>query len=287
MNYQFRCQIQNDDSLRKSFNDLAFQVFQLDFEPWYQLGYWTQRNIPYVLVDQGKVIANVSCNPLIFSYQGKLYHYLQIGTVMTDPDYRGQGLSRYLLEKVLSLWQNKCDAIYLYANETVLDFYPKFGFVRKIEKQMTLSLVGENRPIRKLNMDDSNDVSLFQKAYQQGNPYSVVQLVDNFPLLMYYCSSFLQDQVFYDEANNVVIMLEQHDQQMFCYDIFGQGKIDLRTLLKQVAHFQVTQITLGFIPIETTGFSSQLVEDETLFLLASHETLFDYPNIRLPFLSHT
>ena len=47
---------------------------------------------------------------------------------MTEQEYRHQGLSRVLPERVLTEWQSKCDLIYLFVNDEVLDFYPKFVF---------------------------------------------------------------------------------------------------------------------------------------------------------------
>lgn len=47
---------------------------------------------------------------------------------MTDVKYRDQGLLRIIMEKVIAEWKDKCELIYLFANDSVLDFYPKFGF---------------------------------------------------------------------------------------------------------------------------------------------------------------
>ncbi|WP_165778752.1 hypothetical protein [Leptospira perolatii] len=39
----------------------------------------------------------------------------------------------YLMKDALSDYEGKVDLFFLFANESVLDFYPKFGF-RKIEE---------------------------------------------------------------------------------------------------------------------------------------------------------
>jgi len=66
----------------------------LSFESWYQLGYWNQNYIPYTLFEGGKALANVSVNQMNFNIIGKNYSAVQIGTVMTDENYRCQGLCR-------------------------------------------------------------------------------------------------------------------------------------------------------------------------------------------------
>ncbi len=134
-------QIRDDAAMRGSFLRLAQQVFGLSFEEWYQNGYWTDRYIPYAAVDSGRVAANASVNVMDFVRQGEPCRLVQIGTVMTDPAYRGRGLAGALLRRILSDWADACDGIYLFANSTVLDFYPRFGFARVQEFQHSVPLV--------------------------------------------------------------------------------------------------------------------------------------------------
>lgn len=54
--------VRNSETLRKSFNELAKETFDLDFEDWYQNGFWRDKYIPYSMVINGKVVANVSVN---------------------------------------------------------------------------------------------------------------------------------------------------------------------------------------------------------------------------------
>ncbi len=51
-----------DDALRASFNALAGKTFGIDFEDWYQNGYWTDAYNPHSIVIDGKIAANVSVN---------------------------------------------------------------------------------------------------------------------------------------------------------------------------------------------------------------------------------
>jgi len=126
--YAFSNDVCNDTKKRNSFIKLAKSVFGLDFEPWYNSGYWTTDYIPHVLLDGEVVVANVSVNIINILHDGQEKRYVQLGTIMTAPEYRNCGLSRWLMEKIIDEWQDKCDCMYLYANDSVIDFYPKFGF---------------------------------------------------------------------------------------------------------------------------------------------------------------
>lgn len=52
----------NNNELRHSFNELAGKTFGLNFEDWYQNGFWGDNYNPYSVVKDGKVVANVSVN---------------------------------------------------------------------------------------------------------------------------------------------------------------------------------------------------------------------------------
>lgn len=84
---------------------------------------------------------------------------------MTDNEFQNKGLSRVLMEKILDEWNGKCDLIYLFANDSVLDFYPKFGFkkcneyvysIRKSNIDISTNSTSFKH-IRKLDMDNIED----------------------------------------------------------------------------------------------------------------------------------
>ena len=166
--------IRDDAALRSSFNRLAEKTFDLNFENWYQNGYWKENYIPYAAVREGQVIANVSINPMTFSENGILHHYIQVGTVMTDSAFRGQGLCRLLMEAVEKDWADRAEAIYLFANDTVLDFYPRFGFQRVQESRFfaPLSACTPDRPAVPVPMADPENRAALERAILSGGPQS-------------------------------------------------------------------------------------------------------------------
>lgn len=77
-----------DDALRRSFDALAQRTFGLTFEDWYQNGFWGDDYVPYSVVVDGEVAANVSVNRTDFVLDGEKKRFIQLGTVMTDERYR-------------------------------------------------------------------------------------------------------------------------------------------------------------------------------------------------------
>nr|WP_307897013.1 GNAT family N-acetyltransferase [Clostridium botulinum] len=137
--YSCACNYRDDSILRNSFNTLTEKTYGFNFKQWYEDGYWGDKYIPYSLLDGDNVVSNVSVNIIDFLILGEEKRYVQIGTVMTDEEYRGQGLCRTLMERVIKEWEDKCDLIYLFANDSVLDFYPKFGFDKCDEYQYAIN----------------------------------------------------------------------------------------------------------------------------------------------------
>ena len=177
MEFEIRKNVMPDPAARQSFDALARQVFGLSFEGWYQSGYWTESNLPYTLLSQETALANVSVNRLEVLLDGKRRRYIQLGTVMTRPDCRRQGLAKRLMEEVLRDWADRCDGMFLFANETVLDFYPQFGFRREIHYQYTLPVPTARGGARKLSVDSLQDLALLRACYKRGNPFSALQVV--------------------------------------------------------------------------------------------------------------
>lgn len=93
--------IRDNAARRESFMALAERVFGLSFREWYAGGWWSERYRPYVLAHGDRVLACIAVNVMDTAWRGKDRRYIQLGTVMTDPACRGQGLSRRLREAVL------------------------------------------------------------------------------------------------------------------------------------------------------------------------------------------
>lgn len=279
--------LRENETLRESFFTLARQVFQLDFAPWYHGGYWGDSYRPYAMVEGDRVVANASVNLIHTLVAGVPRLYIQLGTVMTHPDYRGQGLSRQLLEEILREWADPADSIYLYANSTVEAFYPRFGFVRATEHQYSCILTPKPAPLRRLCMDKPEDRSVLLECYRRGNPYSALPMLENPGLLMFYCGGPLAECVYLLPEQEVVAILLQEGDTTLCYDLFCKGDTPFLELLAAVALPSTQSVTLGFTPRDTTGcrWAPCLLDDCTLFVLEGKENPFTAP-VMLPLLSH-
>lgn len=287
--YTYNSNILGDEQRRISFNELAQKTFGLDFETWYKNGYWRKSYIPHVLLDNKQVVANVSVNIIDTIWQNQRKSYIQLGTIMTDTKYRNKGLVRFLINKILEESKDKCDAIYLYANDSVLDFYPKFGFVIASEYQSEVPVFYKTQGIvKKLDMSLSQDRELLLSKYAQSNPFSALPMIDNVGLLMFYCFQFMNNNVYYVEKYDAIVIAEYEDDSLLCYDIFCSDDKELNDILSIMAIESTKSVLFGFALKNVCNYkNSQLKEeDTTLFVLSSKENIFAHNQLMFPLLSH-
>lgn len=287
--YTYRTDISADNAVRCSFDRLATETFGLSFESWHQEGYWGDGYIPHVLMANGEVVANVSVNVMDVVWRGQPEKYLQIGTVMTRPDYRNKGLSRWLMERVMEAWEGRYDAMCLYANDSVLDFYPRFGFAGAPEFQYrTSALKPAKGVVRKLDMQADADRKLLLDRYKLSNPFSAFSVTDNRGFLMFYCTLFLADCVYYLPEYDMAVIAGYDGPSLTCYDIYGAAGPLLNEVLQVLMKDHTTELLLGFTPSEPSGFEVFPLkqEDTTLFVLQAGENRFASDKLMLPLLFH-
>ena len=260
------CDYRDDAGLRASFNSLAQRVFGLNFEGWYQNGFWKDNYKPYSVVEDGKVVSNVSVNRCSMRYDGGVVDLIQLGTVMTDPAYRGRGYSRTLMERILSDYAGKTEGIYLYANNSVTGFYPKFGFRERREYQYSreVAAAGERRaePVPMAGREDwDRMVRLLRERPQNSRLY----MTGNPGLYMFYLSQFMQESVFRLPDTDSYVIAEEEDGTLMLHGVLGEDPLD-----RVIAAFggEIRRAVLCFTPKDPAGFTKQELreEDTTLFV---------------------
>lgn len=288
--YQLCCNFKNDEKLRASFHQLVRQTFGFDFEQWYQYGYWDDFYCPYAILDLNteQIVSNVSVSMMKFHCNGEEKRFVQFGTVMTHPDYQRQGLSRFLIEQVLREYQDKVDGFYLYANEEVLDFYPKFGFFRKTEyfyqKQVTFDTT---RTIQPYCMGEAENRKKFKMAVENRVFQGSFEMAGHANLIMFYTTGFLKDCVYYSSHQDTFVVAEIREKTLILYGLFSDKVIDLECVISEFGS-DIQTVVLGFTPFDTTGFTmSEVLQEDNLFVKGEKFDFLDFEKKCFPILSHT
>lgn len=294
--YCFIDNVLQNEANRNSYFQLAKKMFGIKFDEWYQSGYWSGSFIPYVLMDGDKVVSSVSVCINDMKWANQTKRYLQLSTVMTDAEYRNKGLNRWLIEVVLKEWKDKCDAIYLYANDSVVNFYPKFGFEEFTEYQYKM-LIHKVLPhkgliqrtdgvVRKLDITSLDDWNLIMQKYALSNPFSRVT-TDNLGAFVFHCIQSFTNDIYYIEQFEAVVIAEHDGDTFKCYDIFTDYNCNLKDILGALTLEKTKIVFLGFTPKSSENFiiEPSQEEDTHLFVLKDKENIFKEDKIMFPMLS--
>jgi len=298
MKYEFCNKVRDNDTLRASFNELTRQTFGFDFVGWYEAGQWGNFYIPHVLLDGEKVISNVSVNIMQFDVQGVKKNYIQLGTVMTDNAYRGQGLNREIMERILAEYKDKVDGIYLFGNDDVVNYYPKFGF--KPAKEYEYYLPCENTSnveayvLEKVDMQDTAQAEKFynfMRAYEEDanelNENDAMYMSENVNLFQFWLGAGYGDSVYYLPKFDAYAILEVDGDRVLICQVFGKAEVDTLRLAKAICP-DATEVVLGYTPVYKEKYlvREHKEEDCTMFIIGEDLACMEEEKMMFPVLSH-
>ena len=134
---------------------------------------------------------------------------------MADENYRNKGLIRKLMDTILKEYEGY-DLIYLFANDSVLDFYPKFGFKRVIEgkykmdvKEIT-ELELNNEHIIKLDLKNEEHKKITKRLAEDRSPISQeLGIIKDGSILSLYCNYEFRDDLYYLKEEDIIVILER------------------------------------------------------------------------------
>ncbi|MDR6551787.1 putative GNAT family N-acyltransferase [Paenibacillus qinlingensis] len=281
------------DEYRASFNRLSKLVFGIDFEAWYQKGAWDDRYNCHSIIADNQIIANVSVSKMDLVINGESKRALQIGTVMTHPQHRGKGLSKQLMEYVLETYEDTCDLFYLFANSTVLDFYPKFGFTTLLENQFYLNL--SSQPKDKLNLLDKLDVSkeehwnLIKRMLSSRKPISKhFGITSNEGLFQFYALNVFHECLYYSRTDDAIIVFNQDGELLHLYDVICDKQIDMEALFSQITTKQTRKVQFHFTPDQLLDkvYVEPIDKHEDVLFIRPFSDLGNLPAFCIPKLAH-
>ncbi len=239
-----------DDTLRHALNDLTRKTFWFDFEGWVTGGYFEGDYIPYSLIEDGKIISNVSANRMTFLQNGVENNYIQIGTVMTDEKYRRQGLAKKLMDHVVKQYRNSCDGLYLFANLDAVDFYDKCGFSREIEYRYSVKdafcmkkTAGER--FMPVNTEDEQMKQKYREMVRRSAVNSSLEHRNKFGLQMFYTADM--ENVYYSKDMDCFIVAEIEEDILLLQSIISETHVLLSDVLQRIRG-KYHKCLLGFAP---------------------------------------
>lgn len=279
----------DNQRLADSFFSLQKKIFpELDLKWAFQNELVSQQTIPWGIFHEKQALSILNATLMKIVLDGEVKNAVQIGTVATDPDYRFLGLSKKLLLTALGEYKHYCDFIFLFANDTVLEFYPKFGFKQYPQYLFRTKLRGQSTEFsyRRLQPNHvSEDLNILEKLYENrdllSNSFSVIE---NSVLPLWYCRVVHKDYLWYDDRSQTLLVAKEIDSVLHVFDMVS--KINNPLFFEKMSWPEISEAIFHFSPDRFNGiFIPELDnEDDAFFIQGS---IMPGQNTKIPAMFHT
>lgn len=274
----------DNKNLRQSFNALSLDVFGIDFESWYNAGFWNENYINYSFKQGQDIISNVSINKMDLLIDGNQKRAIQIGTVMTLEEQRNKGLAYKLLNKVIEDFENEYDFLYMFANDSALSLYLNCGFKPIYEKSFSMDFkLNNDIKLKKLDMDNNKDRDLIID-FAKNNVFKndVFSVKNNHHLIMFYSLFLFRDNIYYIKDLDVIVYYNIIDDKLKLIDVLSKKKVDLMDVINSLSGKNINKIEFMFTPnldLNILNIEKLKTEDSTLLIrpLNNLTTNFRFP----------
>lgn len=237
-----------DEKRRHLLNDLTRLTFGFDFEEWVTKGYSDSFYVPYSYVSCGRMISNVSANYMHFYVNGEKKRYLQLGTVMTREIYRNRGLASSLIKKILYEEAYRFSGVYLFGNDSAVEFYKHLGFKEGKEFRYSINCKGKGKGTSdfvKLPKGDIDAKLRYMDFLMDTYPNSALAL-RNFGLKTFWTRSL--DTIYYSKRLDCYISMVREGDIVYLNDVSAKKKVKVINIIKNMDP-EVSKVILGFTPV--------------------------------------
>jgi len=234
----------NDKVYQHKLNHLLRNVF-FDFQFWYDLGLWDENYESYAMEDNVQIVSNICVYKTQLLADGRVCPALSIGAVATDAAYRSQGLSRTLMERILEKYKDR--SMYLFANETVLEFYPRFGFER-IRERLPVAEYAIDNDIAPCKLRFDSEL-VRQHVYNRQNHSQTLDCLNTASINLFHIfAGHLKEHIYHIPALETVVIAAQNEETLKISAVFSLRPVSFAELARQLPVHGVRKIEWGFMP---------------------------------------
>lgn len=242
------CDYRDNDELRKSFFRLAYSIFGINFENWYNLGYWNDNYKCYSFIDNNAVISNASASYMDIMMNGQPHKFIQIGTVMTHPSYRGKGLAGKLIGHICS---NSKLPLILFAEETNRSFYEHQGFTLKT--QYTYTYTRENCKVKCMHtehwdMGKRKYRALLLEKYKKKRAFNNFDVINGQHILFFHLLNNESIHVDYCREIDTIIIYSDNGNTLHIYAIIHSEMQSFEDIIALLPETNSNTVKFMFTP---------------------------------------
>ncbi|MCL2284768.1 MAG: GNAT family N-acetyltransferase [Firmicutes bacterium] len=235
----------NNPEYEAMLDNLIQEIFGFSFSPWFKRKLWNSDYESYSIIESGKMLSNVCIFKSELLINGKKTTAIQFGAVATRKSERGKGMSRIIMGHVLSLYPST--PAYLFANQGVLEFYPKFDFVQVQTYKPEISFTIDNNAAAavKCNVDDE----IVTRALDRRNVYSsILDCTNSMPIQQFHLIMPYSNNIYYLPNCDTLVVAEKKDSRLFIVDVMAQNPVTFETIARELPFDGIKIVEFGFCP---------------------------------------
>ncbi|MGE7861519.1 GNAT family N-acetyltransferase [Bacillus mobilis] len=251
-------------------------------------GYWDDTYKALSFLHDDKAIANVGAFSLPLLINGERINAMGIQSVMTDPNFRRQGLMTHLLDKMIVEMDKECNCVVLFTENPEL--YAPFGFNVVQEYLMTIPY-DKNKDndflLRKLDYYNEENRQLIQETIDSSqrlsNKFSTSNFQSSFYLNMY--DAKWNEKLYYSEKLDALIVYEVDNEKLKLYGVFAPVIPVLDEICEGISE-RFTEIEFYFSPDQLGIEDVQFTElQSSKYLMVRSNKELDFKGYKFPVLT--
>ncbi len=215
---------------------------------WRDRGGWTPDYEVFALLDGGEIVSTIGRSRMRLVVHGEDRVGYQLGAVGTLKPYRRRGLARQLMAEVFDALDAPDQPIILFANESVVDFYPRFGFRRVPQRRSVAraSVVPAAAQAARVDPADATErarlASLFARARPIRGPLSARDY--SWIALWHLCSESISG--FWLSEFDALVAVSAAGGQLLVHDVVAAHPFDLGAAIPSLIAEPVDEIEFCF-----------------------------------------
>jgi GNAT superfamily N-acetyltransferase len=271
--------LKDNNELIKSYDCFTQEVFSFDLEYWRTAGHWKNQYFPNALIINNQVVANVSACIMQLQLNDKAIQAIQLGAVGVLPEYRGKGLARNLMGKVLEEYK-QFPLIFLFASDDVSEFYLKCGFRRVNEGVPFINIENVLQQAEPLKITKESEH--IKRLVNRNLQYSAfIDARGNESIYQFHLMYNFADNIFYVEEKDIVFIAEYEDDTVNLYDIMSANQITFDEVKAYILKEDTKKVCFHFTP-DWLNVDYEVVKRKDNALYVYGEFLEHMDNCRFP-----
>lgn len=279
-----------DAALHPAYCDYVARVFtQADFRRWCEWEQWSESYRAFCLFDGERVVANAAVSRMRLWVDGEEVEGFQLGAVGCLPGCRGQGLARRAMQAALAACGSA--PVLLFANPTVAEFYPRFGFAAapqwRFETRAELRPGAEPAP--RLDLAEPADRADFLRLAAVAAPSAGTFAARDYGRIATWYAANGYAAPLRRLDRDTLVFAQAEDGVLTIQDVFAAApdRFDLAAALPRLIDAPVHTVSFGFGPPRGWAQAAATAIEDDAHLFVRGLDLAALPAHRFPLLART